>query len=177
MSVPSRRPSLLGVHVSDSTNELSDLPEFPSSDVVQAPAPIEQIGRGLLFSLASVFGGLVLTIVVWRLGFIASITSFVLAAGAVYLYAKGARTAPRRGLVPLVAIILLGVVACFFGVIASDAWDAYDELPMYESRLSFIGNNIFRGEVIKEYSKDMGMFALFAGLGIFSTMRRLVAAR
>jgi len=74
-------------------------------------------------------------------------------------------------------IIIVGVVVCFFGVIASDAWDAYDDLPMLESRTSFISNNIFRGEVIKEYSKDMAMFGLFAVLGVFGTMRQLFASR
>ena len=130
-------------------------------------------------SVSAVIGGVAHTVVVWRLGFVVSITSFVLAGGAVFLYARGAGTAPRKGLVPLIVVILLGVVASFFAVIASDAWDAYGAfgIPLPESRMSFISHNIFRGDVLKEYRKDMAMFALFAGLGVYSTMRRLIASR
>jgi hypothetical protein len=31
--------------------------------------------------------------------------------------------------------------------------------------------------VLKEYGKDMAMFAVFAVLGVYSTMRRLIASR
>jgi hypothetical protein len=143
------------------------------------PVTTEQIGRGILFSLAGVIGGVALTVIVWRLGFVASITSFVLAAAAVFLYMKGAGTAPRKGLAPLILVIVLGVVVSFFSIIASDAWDAYGKLGGFatESRISFIFHNIFRGEILKGYKKDGAMFALFAGLGVFGTLRRLVAPR
>jgi len=71
--------------------------------------------------MGAVVAGIVLTVVIWRLGFIASITSFALAGGAVFLYDKGAGTVPRKGLIPLVLLILAGVVASFFAVIGSDA--------------------------------------------------------
>jgi hypothetical protein len=150
----------------------------PETAPSQVPPLFEQVGRGIFFALGAVVGGVVLTVVVWRLGFIASITSFAMAAGAVYLYDKGAGTTPRKGLVPLVALIILGVVASFFAVIASDAWDAYDAFgfALPQSRLGFVGDNMFRGEVLKEYGKDMAMFGVFAVLGIFSTMRRLMRA-
>lgn len=165
------------------TDQHDDQFTFPEPAPVPADAqphaPIEQIGRGIFFALAAVIGGIALTVIVWRLGFIASITSFVLAGGAVFLYAKGAGVAPRKGLVPLVLLIIVGVVASFYGVIASDAWDAYDKfvVPGSETRWTFITDNIFRGDVLKEYRKDMAMFALFAGLGVYSTMRRLIASR
>jgi hypothetical protein len=148
------------------------------SETVAVAAPNELVVRGLTFALPAVVGGIALTVIIWRLGFIASITSFALAAGAVYLYAKGAGANPRKGLVPLVLLILVGVVAAFFGVITSDTWDAYDKLGVagYQSRWSFLSDNVFRGEVISSYGKDMAMFGVFAVLGIFSTMRRLFAA-
>jgi hypothetical protein len=137
----------------------------------------EMIARGLVFSLAAVLGGIALTVVIWRLGFIASITSFALAAGAVFLYVRGAGSVPRKGLAPLVLLILAGVVASFFAVIASDAWDAYDKfvVPGTQTRWDFLTDNVFRGEVISSYGKDMAMFGVFAVLGIFSIMRRLMS--
>lgn len=66
-------------------------PQQPPGDQPQAQPelPPEQVGKGLLLSLLAVVGGIALTVALWRLGFIASVTSFALAAGAVWLYAKG----------------------------------------------------------------------------------------
>lgn len=152
--------------------------DFNSPETGQQTAVAEEnVVRGLFFSLAAVVGGVILTVVIWRLGFIASITSFAIAAGAIWLYAQGAGTPPRKGIIPLVVVILVGVVLSFFSVIASDASDAYTELSKVgyneQSRVTFVLDNMFRGEVLKEYGKDMAMFAVFAVLGIFGTMRRL----
>ena len=157
---------------SDATHPASE-GAVPVVTPVRAP---EAVARGMLAATLAVFGGVVLTVVIWRFGFIASITSFVMAAGAVYLYSWAAGTAPRMGLIPLVLLIVVGVVAAFFAVVASDAWDVYSQFDgvAYVSRSSFILDNIFRGEVLREYAQDMAMFGVFAVLGLFSTMRRLL---
>lgn len=136
----------------------------------------ERIARGMLCALLAVVAGAVLTVVIWRLGFIASITSFAMAAGAVYLYSLGAGAAPRKGLVPLVLLIVLGVVVAFFAIVASDASDAYTMFATAASgtRTTFIMDNMFNGEVLSSYGKDMAMFGLFAVLGLFGTMRQLL---
>jgi hypothetical protein len=157
-------------------DENNGLQGFPAGAVQVSPPPPEFVARGLIWATGAVVVGVVLTIILWRVGFIASITSFILAAGAGFLYMKGAGAPPRRGVVPLVLLILVGVAIGFFGVIASDAWDAYDKLGLAgtQSRMSFIGDNVFRGEVIKSYGGDMAMYFVFAALGIFSTLRRLL---
>jgi len=48
-------------------------------------------------------------------------------------------------------------------------------VPGAETRWTFITDNMFRGEVLRSYGKDMAMFGLFAVLGVFSIMRRLLA--
>ena len=147
-----------------------------------APAPVvtEKVGAGLAASLGAVLGGCVLAVVLWRLGFIASLSSFLIAGGAVFLYSRAAGTPPRKGLPALIAVIVVGVVISFFCVVASDLWTVYDKLQVGstgESRVTFIQDNLFRGKVLGTYGSDMFMFVLFAALGIFSTLRRLVAAR
>lgn len=150
----------------------------PAPQTFQPPVVIENVAKGMLFAIGAVVLGVVLTVIVWRLGFIAAITSYILAAGAIFLYAKGAGTTPKRGLVPVILLVVVGIVVAFFAIVASDAWDAYskygDGVP--DSRMSFILNNIFRGEVLKSYGKDIAMFVVFAALGVYSTMRRLVAS-
>ncbi len=132
----------------------------------------------MLLAFLAVVAGAVLTVVIWRLGFIASITSFAMAAGAVYLYGLGAGGAPRKGLVPLVLLIMVGVVVAFFAIVASDASDAYTMFATTGSvsRTTFVMDNIFRPEVLSTYGTDMAMFGLFAVLGLFGTMRRLLRA-
>src|SRR4051812_27711268 len=91
------------------------------------PRPTERVALGLLAALGAVAVGVVLTVVIWRLGYVASITSLVMAAGATLLYTRVAGTTPRRGLVPLIVLILVGVAASFFAVVASDLIEVYDK--------------------------------------------------
>jgi len=159
-----------------------NLPEstLPGGSAFGAPAePRERVGLGLLAALGAALVGVVLTVVVWRMGFVASITSFVIALGATMLYAKAAGTAPRKGLLPLIGIILVGVVASFFAVVANDAWTFFDEENLGAtgvSRFDVVTDLMFNGEVLRGYGKDMAMFFVFAVLGIFSTLRRLLSS-
>jgi hypothetical protein len=139
----------------------------------------ERVGLGLAAALVAVILGAVLTVVVWRAGFVASITSFVIAAGAVFLYTAVAGSAPRKGLLPLVLLIIGGVVLSFFAIVGSDLADVDDRVagPGAISKAAFIRAHITDGKVLGSYGTEIGMFALFAGLGLFSTLRRLLAAR
>lgn len=166
----------------------SPQPESPPTESPQAeaepatPYPLtatEDVLRGLIFAFGGVLAGVVATVVIWRFGYIASITSFVMAALAAFLYAKGAGASPRKGALPLVLLILVGVVASFFAVVASDAWDAYDKVVGSGaiSRFGFLRTVMFDPEVLKSYGKDMAMFALFAVLGMFGIIRQLAGGR
>jgi len=151
-------------------------------ETVPESRPVERVGLGLLAALGAVVAGIVLTVVIWRAGYVASITSLAIAAGAIFLYAKVAGTRPRLGLIPLVVLILAGVVGSFFAVVASDLSDAYDVLiaqasevdrALAMSKSEFIRENLFNGELLGSYGKDMALFGVFAVLGIFGTLRRL----
>lgn len=86
------------------------------------PEPPEQVARGLLFSLGGVAVGIVFTAVLWHFGIQFAFTSFVLAAAAVYLYRIGAGTL-KKGVVPLIVVILAGTAVSFFACVALDAYD------------------------------------------------------
>jgi len=146
-----------------------------------APVHTERVALGLLAALGAVVGGAVLTVVIWRAGYVASITSLVIAFGATWLYTAAAGGQPRRGLVPLVALILVGVVLSFFAVVASDLVDAYDQavaagLVPTIGKTEFVRRGLTDSELLSEYGKDMALFGLFAVLGIFGTVRRLLAS-
>ena len=153
-------------------------PDQPFGAAPGVEVPRERVGLGLLAALGAVVGGMVLTVVIAQLGFIAAVSSFVIAFGAAYLYELGAGRPARKGLVPLVLLIVLGVVASYFAVIASDLWDAYDEAGITDpSRLGFVREFLFSpGDVFQEPYKDLPFFAIFGVLGIFGVVRRLFAA-
>lgn len=143
----------------------------------EAADPKERVLLGLLASLLPILAGVAITVAIWRAGYIAAITSFVIAIGAAYMYKVAAGRPPRKGLAPLVALIVLGVVLSFFAVVTSDLWDAYDDLKALgfevDSKGTFIRENLFESSVLREYGKDMAMFAVFAVLGIGGVIRSL----
>lgn len=90
-------------------------------------------------------------------------------------------------MIPLVGVILVGVAASFFAVVASDLYDAWDMLVApsvdqygagaFPSRGEFIRDNLFNGDVLSSYGSELAWFAGFTALGIFGTLRRLFAER
>ena len=152
---------------------------FPGSG--QAGEPVEIVPRGILFSLVSIPLGIIAAVVISRLGFIASISSFLIAGSAVFLYVKGATTNPRRGVVPLVGVILVGVAASFFAIVAADLVQAWDSPEAKQtgatSALDFVTSNLTYGPYLSTYKTDAIMFVVFAALGVFGTVRRLLGAR
>jgi hypothetical protein len=146
-----------------------------------ATTPVEIVPRGILWSLAVIPVGMVVAVLLWKMGFIASISSFLVAGGAAYLYTKGAGTAPKRGLVPLIGVIVVGVVLSFFAIVVADLLEAYNTPDVqalgYPSALEFVRSNMFYGDYLASYGTDLVMFVVFALLGVFGTLRRLLQAR
>jgi hypothetical protein len=166
------------------TEQTPDHTPEATTGPAQPPArqPVEErVGRGMLGALVGVVLGAVLSLVTWRAGFITAITSFVLAAAAVFLYSKLAGAAPRRGLPPLISLIVVGTVVTFFLFIASDAAQAYDDaLARFGgdasgmSKSEFVRSSLFDGDVWSAYTKDALFFFGFAVLGMWSTLKRTI---
>ena len=160
-------------------------PPYPAPDAATgwaaAPAPPpERVGRGLLFSLGGIVVGVVLTVVIWKLNFIASLTSFAMAYACVWLYTRGAGSAPRKGVGGLIAVIVAGVMVSLASVIAVDALDYlgqdYPDATLAE-KVDFVLTNIFRAEVWQSYTSEVLMYLLFAALGTFGLIRQLGRAK
>ena len=141
--------------------------------------PRERVGLGLLAAIVAVVGGVVVTFVVAQLGFIAAISSFVIAFGATFLYEAAAGRPARRGLVPLVVLIVLGVALSYAALLASDLWDAYAELGLTDpSRTTFVLDHVMSpGDVFADPHRDVLWFVGFGLLGVASVVRRLFGDR
>ncbi len=151
-------------------------PQSPPDLSVEAP--VERVGRGLAFSLVAIPAGVVATVMLWKLGFIASLIPFLLAGLAVWLYARGAGTQARRGAPALIGVILVGVAASLVSIVATDIWTAYPEYGAASgmSRAEFVLVNLLRPDLWGAYLADLVIFLLFAALGVIGTVIRLAKA-
>jgi hypothetical protein len=154
----------------------SSAPAVPSA---ATPSPTERVGLGLAAATAAVLASAVVAVALWNFGFVASITALLLSVGASIAYTKAAGTSPRRGIAPLVALIALGVVGTAVAFVGWDASQYYGEHAAEAaasgvSRASFVWQNITDGQVLSAYAGDLAFYFLFAVLGTFGVMRRLL---
>jgi hypothetical protein len=147
---------------------------------VPAPQPArEDLVRGTLFSLVAIPGGVILWLILWNMGFIASIVGFLVAAGAARLYVAGSGgSLSRRGVWVIAAVTLATVLVSFLGSIWVDMARAMEVSPLAQLvdpqawdlfALNVTGNP----ELLELYAGDFAMALLFSALGCFFTLRRL----
>jgi hypothetical protein len=153
----------------------------PAPEAADQPIaePTERVALGLLAALVAVLLGVALTVVIWRAGYIAAITSLAIAFGASFLYTFAAGRPARRGMVPLILLIVVGVVASFFAIVVSDLLEVYDDFGLAGAvgKGEFVRDNVFDAELLKGYGKDLAWFGGFAVLGIYGTLRQIFASR
>lgn len=151
-----------------------------------AAAPVraarEDVLRGALFALAAVPVGVAAWLVLWSMGWMASIVAFIAAAGAARLYVLGTGgIISRRGAWVVTAVTLGTVALSFWGgmlvdmakylgggsplLMLADAgtWD----LLLY--------NLTTNRHLVDGYAGDFLIALLFSALGCFYTLRRLFA--
>lgn len=150
--------------------------------LVPVPAlPPERVGHGALLALLAIPVGVVLTAVVWKLGFVASISGIVVSAGAAVLYARGSGGRLRKGVPVVLAVAVVGIAASFFAAVAVDLYGIFPQLDpdvaaAYPSRGSFVADNLFYPPVLKEYVRTGVLLVVFGVVGAFGTIVRLARA-
>lgn len=160
---------------------------YPPTPVAAQPPPVpvdldgpERVGRGLLFSLGGIVLGIVATVVLWQLNFIAAFTSLLMAWACIWLYTKGAGHPPRKGTVAVVAVIGLGVVLALVSAIASDAVvyaNQYFVQPSIADYVDTIALVLSTPEVWSEYATSIGMYVVFAALGTVGIIMQLARGK
>ncbi|MGI3781701.1 MAG: hypothetical protein ACRYG2_13085 [Janthinobacterium lividum] len=167
---PSQRPVL------DQPVEQHWTPE----GLVAVPAlPPERVGHGALLALLAIPVGVVLTAVIWKLGFVASISGIVVSAGAAVLYARGSGGRVKKGIPVVLAVAAVGIAASFLAAVAVDLYDVFPQLDpelsaTYPSRGSFVTHNLCYPPVLKEYVRTGVLLVVFGVVGAFGTIVRLV---
>lgn len=146
--------------------------QLPAAPAV--PLPPENVLRGFLLSLVVVPVGIAIWLVVWNLGYIASIVALVIAFGAYFLYKKGSggRISIRGAL--LVALVTVAtIVLAFFAGQVSDVVTRISR-STGASWFEVLGWQGLGGEVVQTLTSpsfapvvlgDAGMTALFGVIG------------
>lgn len=141
--------------------------------------------RGTVFALAVVPAGVGFSLILWKLGWMASIVSFMTAAGAARLYLAGSTgggggAMTRRGAWVVLAITVLTILLSFFGSIWMDVAEYLGAQPLgllFEpDAWDLLGYNLSSNPaLVQDLEGDFLMLVLFSALGSFFTLRQLFA--
>lgn len=145
----------------------------------KAETPPGLLVRGILLSLLVIPLGAAAWVVLWNMGFIASIVSFGITAGAVILYRIGSRHGVNRtAFWALMLVSATAIVVSFFSGIAADYAKVMDmdTAAALTSEEFWAGYwlNIFDNPALWDaYTVDILLTLLFTTLGCFSVVRGL----
>jgi hypothetical protein len=158
----------------------------PPFDQFQAAAPVsaarEDVVRGAIFALAAVPVGVAAWLVLWSMGWMASIVAFIAAAAAARLYVLGTGgMISRRGAWVVTAVTLGTVLLSFWGGMLVDAakyLGGGSPLTMLADAGTWdllLYNLATNRDIVDGYAGDFLVTLLFSALGCFVTLRRLFA--
>ena len=158
----------------------------PVASQFQPAAPVraagEDVVRGAIFALAAVPVGVAAWLVLWNMGWMASIVAFIAAAAAARLYVLGTGgTISRRGAWVVTAVTLATVLLSFWGGMLVDAakylggGSPLTMLADAETWDLLLYNLATNRDVVDGYAGDFLVALLFSALGCFFTLRRLFA--
>lgn len=151
----------------------------PAGSLPPGAVPPEHVVRGLLLSLLVIPVGATLWVLLWNLGFIASIVAFAIAWGATWLYRRGSGgRITRASFWALLGVVVVAVAVCFLATLASDLVPEIG-LPVLTALTTadfwaVYWDNVFNNpQLWASYAPDLLMSVLFAGIGCFGTFRAL----
>jgi hypothetical protein len=157
-------------------------PAAAASEVIQA-AP-ERVGLGLLFSLGGIVVGIVGAVLFKSLDdalnfnsmkleiVLAMVPSALMAFSSVWLYTKGSGGALRKGVVPLIVVLLVGVAAVVTTALATDA--ATMAVKIYPgnttSQVSWVISFVADQKVWVERKESLLVYVIAAAAGTFGAL-------
>lgn len=155
---------------------------IPGSFVPPAPQPAkEDVVRGTLFSLVAIPAGVILWLILWNVGFMASIIGFVAAAAAARMYVLGSGSFSRNGVWVVAAVTLVTVLVSFVGGMWLDMAQFMGgasplALLLEPQAWDLLGYNLTtNADLVEGYKIDFLVALLLGALGCFFTLRRMFA--
>lgn len=129
--------------------------------------------KGYLLTLPVVFLGIILWLIIWRLGYIAAIVSFLVAFGVFWMFKLGAGEATKRDWPWLSLIVFVTVLIAFFSGLLIEAWQQYS--GFLGGQQGFFSADFWEFATpivtdITHYSRDLLMAIGFTVLGVGSLL-------
>jgi hypothetical protein len=160
---------------------MSDTPEDTPAHMPPATPealPPENVQRGTLLALLVIPAGIVVWVILWGFGFIASLVAFGIAIGALWLYRFGSDgRISRAGAVRVTLVTVVALILAFVAGLVSEV------LPMYANQrnLDFVSAltsgefwSFFNNAVANNFGDVAVQFVIalaFGALGCFSVLR------
>jgi hypothetical protein len=172
-----------GTSVTDATDDrVQPAPEGAEPYVPVGPPPFtqaERVARGIALALLIIPAGVIVWTVLWNVGFIASIVSWGVALGTVWLYRLGSKARVTRGAFwGIIAIVAVTVVLSLLAGIFTDLVSTL-KIPLGDALTDprvwrlFFDNVLTNGDMWQAYLPTVLLALLFAVLGCFTTLRRV----
>jgi hypothetical protein len=140
--------------------------------------PSENVPRGTLLALLIIPAGIIVWVIIWGLGFIASIVALGIAIGALWLYRLGSGgRISRAGAVRVTVITVVALLLAFWAGLVSDV------LPLYagQRNIDYVTAltsgefwSLFNHAVANNFGDVAVQFVIalaFGALGCFSVLR------
>jgi hypothetical protein len=151
----------------------------------QPATPVENIGKGTVVALLVIPVGVIVWVLVWQLGVVASIISFGVAAAAVFLYRLGSGGAvSRAGAIRIIIITAATILLSIFAGIVSDVavglgnylsvspFDALAEPRFWDIFTAYVTDS----QSLSDLALPVLIGVAFGVLGSFSTLRNALRA-
>lgn len=155
---------------------------IPGRIVPPASQPArEDVVRGALFSVVAIPAGVILWLILWNVGFMASIVGFVAAAAAARMYVLGSGSFSRNGVWVVAAVTLVTVLVSFVGGMWLDMAQFMGGTSPFALLLDpqawdLLGYNLTtNADLVESYKLDFLVALLLGALGCFFTLRRMFA--
>ena len=142
--------------------------------------PIANVARGTLFALLAVPAGVIVWVVLWNFGFIASIVAFAVSYLAMFLYRFGSGGfVGTAGAIRITVITVGTLLLAFFGGVVSDVLGFWSGATGESPVSGLVSPDFWAGfqailaqdGVAAGYLPDFGLALLFGALGCFSVIR------
>jgi hypothetical protein len=139
--------------------------------------------KGALLALGGPIVGIILWVVIWQFGFIASTVAFVMAWLTIWLYKKGAGGVDKKSLEVIIPYIVIGLVLAFIAVFSLDsAYYAQGEVDGLKGQdiwqiltsasfWSFNLTSLLSPYDVGQYAVDIIISAAFGVFGTYSTIK------
>ena len=127
--------------------------------------------KGLALASLVIPIGIILWVVLWNMGFMASLVAFVIAYGAVRLYkTQTGGQVSKPAALALVVLTVLGVVLSFIGGMVADGWSAYsgefsNAVLLSADFWQFMIDNLLDASIWEAYRNDLIIAVVFGLIG------------